>query len=247
MKTDRQKVASAASESRLRPGLAGGDARSSAAFSLIELLTVIAIIGFLMAMGIGLTAVASRKSKESRIRAELNNLVTAIEDYRATFGQYPPDNNRGGTNYRPALNSLYYELVGVVVTNQGFSNRSVADTRWFSHIHASNAFGVVGFRNSAEPPQRPKGFLQDVKSSQYREMSFKVGDPPLRVLTPGIDVPVKAKNNIFGSAMDNDAVAKRVNPWRYVSTRPTNNPATFDLWADVVLGTKTIRIGNWKQ
>jgi len=30
--------------------------------------------------------------KESRIRAELNALATAIEAYNAKFGHYPPDN-----------------------------------------------------------------------------------------------------------------------------------------------------------
>ncbi len=38
-----------------------------------------------------------------------------------------------------------------------------------------------------------------------------------------------------------------VNPWRYVSTNPTNNNETFDLWAEVVVGSKHIIIGNWKE
>jgi hypothetical protein len=39
-----------------------------------------------------------------------------------------------------------------------------------------------------------------------------------------------------------------VNPWRYVSTNPTNNPASFDLWAEVPINNKEVRtIGNWKE
>jgi hypothetical protein len=38
-----------------------------------------------------------------------------------------------------------------------------------------------------------------------------------------------------------------VNPWRYVSTNPTNNPNSFDLWAEVPLGREIKIIGNWKE
>jgi hypothetical protein len=39
--------------------------------------------------------------------------------------------------------------------------------------------------------------------------------------------------------------APGVNPWRYVSSNPTNNPGGFDLWVDVIIGGKTNRIANW--
>ncbi len=38
-----------------------------------------------------------------------------------------------------------------------------------------------------------------------------------------------------------------VNPWRYVSTKPFQNPKSFDLWAEVVIGNQLKVIGNWKQ
>jgi hypothetical protein len=37
------------------------------------------------------------------------------------------------------------------------------------------------------------------------------------------------------------------NPWRYVSSNALHNPEGFDLWAEVVVGGKTIVIGNWKE
>jgi len=60
------------------------------AFTLIELLVVISIIGILAGLTVGLSGVASRKSKESRIRGDLNRLVTVIENYKARLGSYPP-------------------------------------------------------------------------------------------------------------------------------------------------------------
>jgi hypothetical protein len=32
-----------------------------------------------------------------------------------------------------------------------------------------------------------------------------------------------------------------------VSTNPTNNPGSFDLWIDVLYGGKTNRISNWSK
>jgi hypothetical protein len=36
------------------------------------------------------------------------------------------------------------------------------------------------------------------------------------------------------------------NLWHYNSSRPKYNSDSYDLWADVVVGGKTITIGNWK-
>jgi hypothetical protein len=41
---------------------------------------------------------------------------------------------------------------------------------------------------------------------------------------------------------------KGLNPWRYVSTNPTNNPGSFDLWAEIPVGRDRVKIiGNWKE
>jgi hypothetical protein len=38
-----------------------------------------------------------------------------------------------------------------------------------------------------------------------------------------------------------------VNPWRYNSSSPTNNPGTYDLWIAVRVGSKTKLICNWNK
>ena len=86
----------------------------TSAFTLIELLVVIAIIGVLASLTVGLSSVASRKSKESRVRGELDKLATAIDNYKAALGTYPPDNPG-----KPWLNQLFYELSGTIYTNKG--------------------------------------------------------------------------------------------------------------------------------
>src|SRR4051812_1695511 len=61
------------------------------AFTLIELLVVISIIGVLASLVVGLSGVAGRKSKESRVKVELSRLINAVENYKSTMGFYPPD------------------------------------------------------------------------------------------------------------------------------------------------------------
>src|SRR5688572_5394538 len=54
-------------------------AASRRAFTLIELLVVIAIIAILAALIVGLTSIAGRNKVQTRVNAELNQLLTAIE------------------------------------------------------------------------------------------------------------------------------------------------------------------------
>src|SRR5690242_13512197 len=85
------------------------DSRRRAAFTLIELLVVISIIGVLAGLTVGLTGLATRRSKESRIRGEMTKLINAIENYKSAIGSYPPDNPGF-----PSTNQLFYELSGTV-------------------------------------------------------------------------------------------------------------------------------------
>jgi hypothetical protein len=38
-----------------------------------------------------------------------------------------------------------------------------------------------------------------------------------------------------------------VNPWRYNSSSPTNNPGSYDLWIQLAFGGKTNLICNWSK
>jgi prepilin-type N-terminal cleavage/methylation domain-containing protein len=58
-------------------------------FTLLELLTVIAIIGILAGIVIGVGRRATESGKGSRARAELAVIGTALESYRRIYGDYP--------------------------------------------------------------------------------------------------------------------------------------------------------------
>ncbi|MBM3879350.1 MAG: type II secretion system protein [Verrucomicrobia bacterium] len=213
-------------------------------FSLIELLTVIGIIGLLAAMGVGLSGVASRKSKEAAVKSERDNLVTAIEAYRVDHNQYPPDNARNGFNYQPALHPLYYELVGTLSIGQGLEYQTADRQERITAQDLQKYFNVGGLVNSAVAPGQPKNYLPNLKFKQRREIST-VDD--IEVLAVPVDWPTPFLAQAPLAGFTTDATLRRINPWQYVSTRPTNNPTTFDLWAEVMIGKERRVFGNWKE
>jgi len=204
-------------------------------YSLIELLVVISIIGVLAALLVGLAGMASRKSRESRVRAELNEYITAIEGYKAKLGFYPPDNHTpAGVNITAVTNQLFYELSGVVVTNTGFVTPSRDE--YISSADVLRFFNTEGFVNSARTAGELK-FKHKFKQGRATEVS---DSPDVDLLVAPVPWP----------ANDPDPPVpgrKGLNPWRYVSSNPTNNPGRFDLWAEFIAGGKKLIICNWSR
>ena len=58
-------------------------------FTLLELLAVMAIIAILAGLGAQSYNLARRQAKESRAKAEIEKLRTALNEYRVEFGHYP--------------------------------------------------------------------------------------------------------------------------------------------------------------
>lgn len=206
-----------------------------AGFTLIELLTVMSIIALLAGMVVGLAPVASRTMKLKRLQADLQQLVTAIESYHAKYKVYPPDNSVPATANQPRLvypgtNALFYELGGTVFNpaTSRFKSLQTQDELTISQIQ--NAFNSRGFLNYAENPAEVKNFLPNLKNSQIAPLTNQ------NVRVNALSVPVRGTVS---------SVAP--NYWRYVSSSPTNNPTSFDLWAEVVIGKETFIIGNWKE
>jgi prepilin-type N-terminal cleavage/methylation domain-containing protein len=213
------------------------------AFTLIELLVVIAIIGLLAGLVVGLSSHAARSSRISRIRAELRQLETAIEAYKAKFGYYPPDNivsQPPATPYiivNPVTNQLFYELTGTIIDGLGF--RIPNRDQIIGTDTVKQFFGAEGFVHSSKNLKDIKPFIS-LKSSQYAAIN---SGPDVEVLV--VPVPWPLNNLNFPPPIATGA--KQVNPWRYVATNPTNNPGGFDLWAEFVDGKKVKIICNWSK
>jgi len=93
---------------------------SKRAFTLVELLTVMAIIGILAAVTMGIYGSAKRKGVESRLKTELAGIELALENLKAKNSQYPysepwdyeyPPRDWSGSGPDPVGNQLYKHLV----------------------------------------------------------------------------------------------------------------------------------------
>lgn len=107
---------------RSRVGSSAGRRRARA-FTLIELLTVIAIIGILSAILIPTTSSARTAAKKAKTRGQFAQWGAAIESFRQEYGYYPTfestgagmnkvnGNTAGGANLQ-AVHRFYETLVG---------------------------------------------------------------------------------------------------------------------------------------
>jgi prepilin-type N-terminal cleavage/methylation domain-containing protein len=199
------------------------------AFTLIELLVVISIIALLAGLLFAVMPAVTRRSALTAARAEMGQIVSAIEAYKAAYNFYPPDSPPNIQTIRSA-NPLYLELIGTIMTNAGVPlvlSYVTLDGSYNVPVNTvTNTLQIGGLVNSSTSPiatdERPApiAFLKDLRPTQFKANSG------VRVLIPSVD------DTKF---------------WRYNSSNPTNNPGSYDLSFELVLHGKTNLISNWRN
>lgn len=227
--------------------------RHVSAFTLIELLTVIAIMGVLAALILPVVGAVKKHQYLYNAQAEMEKVATAIDRYKAAYGFYPPSPTTPPTVGNPStlVNQLYYELTGTTNINPPSSaplyqslggslpNVAAADVQ--------TAFGVGGFVNcsksvSGEDASVARNFLPDLKPNQITVISNSTGPAP--------PVPVTILIGSVGGPDPNykPLGTQNLNPWRYNSSSPTNNPGSYDLWIQLRFAPgQTNLICNWTK
>ena len=184
-----------------------------AAFTLVEMLVVIAIIGILAGLIIAVLPSVNEKKIRSKVIAERGAIESAIERYKLDKGFYPPDNTMY-TNFP----SLYYELQGFDIPAVPASIKVQAQ--------ALGVTNIINVRHQGVEDEDAKNFLRNVRQDQIVETNG------VRFLA----VKTRAPDN-------SDFVL-----WGYDMHSPDrHNHESFDLWADVKIGNKTVRLGNWRD
>ena len=211
------------------------------AFTLVEMLVVISVIGVLAALLFPAGAAIRKNGILRRAKAELSQLETGIENYKLKLGFYPPDNPG-----RPVSNQLYFELLGTVenTTNRTFETLDGSGQITFTPVNevlsifGRDAFSNLGAKKGAEEGVVAENFLKGtIKPGQVGEL-------------PSISSRVKV---FVGSVPWPDPPSWQptskdgLNPWCYVSSNPTNNTKSYDLWVNLVISGKTYRISNWRK
>lgn len=223
-----------------RPGSGTGSSllrrQRGKAFTLVELLVVISIIAILAGLLFPVIQGISRNRLRRRAQAEMKKIELAIEVYKDKRNSYPPDNPGNIVS-----NQLFYELSGMILTNATQIYGTLDGSASLAVSALPAAFGttsVVGFANASQFPAGEEA--SKVDKCLPAPKADTVGDVGgLKLLVTSLGWPANIGNPYIPGTT--------LNPWHYVSTNPTNNPNSYDLWVDVVVGSKTNRICNWSD
>jgi prepilin-type N-terminal cleavage/methylation domain-containing protein len=213
----------------------------ASAFTLIELLVVIAIMGVLAALLFPVVGMVKKHQYIFNTQAEMAKLETAIDRYKAAYGFYPPDNQLPGAD--PMINQLYYELTGTTNTSDPPVYQVLDGSSSLKAADVTSAFGVGGFMNCSKPAggedaSAARNFLPDLKPNQMGT-SKAAGNVWVTNLITAVGGPY---------AQYKPLNQPDVNPWRYNSSNPTNNPGSYDLWIQLVFAPgQTNLICNWTK
>lgn len=93
------------------------------AFTLIELLIVVAIIAILAAIAVPNFLEAQTRSKVSRVKADMRSIATAIEAYQTDHNRYPPINAVWGYHWSlPSLISTPVAYISSAILRDPFNS-----------------------------------------------------------------------------------------------------------------------------
>ena len=214
--------------------------RTPLAFTLIELLVVISIIGVLAGFTIPVLKTMKAAQYKKVARGELEFLQTALENYKAKYGFYPPGNAASSI-----LPQLYYELAGTTISGANFVTLDGSATMAMTDV--PKAYGVSGFINctkgGGEDDAKAKNFLAGIRQKEvFSPVTNNSQAPynnsiPTTILITSIGGPDDNYKPLNGSGL---------NPFRYLYPG-VNNPGSYDLWVQLVISGKTNLVCNWSR
>ncbi len=139
-------------------------ARHTGAFTLIELLIVVAIIAILAAIAVPNFLEAQTRAKVSRAKADIASLATALETYRLDHNAYPPNNVQVFTG---APTSLMEARHAFLTTPVAYIT-SIPDDPFGDRVNVSDYTGLFG-----EKRYRTYDLLQFEDPASFESLVYK--------------------------------------------------------------------------
>ncbi len=206
------------------------------AFTLVELLAVIAIISLVAALVVSMAKYAAQTRIKTRVEAGKRGLVAMIDSYYAKVNYYPPDNGLlaaatiAAYDGLAATNQLFYELTGVTNTNNA-ANMIVYNINNYTSVSAAD-FGAIFNRGGVANADavEPHDFYQPGPAPKDCAPYFSKGNEVIY----GLAVPVEL------------VPGKTNNYWHYDSSSTNrHNMGSYDVWAEFRVGAQIFTNGNW--
>ena len=216
-------------------------------FTLVELLVVISIIGVLAGFTIPVLRSVKAVQYKKVARGELEFIETALENYKAKFGFYPPSNMNTNAAFFQLLPQLYYELSGMEVATVGGAPgfQTLDGSTSIKAVDVPSAYGVSGFINctkgSGDDDIKAKNFLTGIRA---KNISYLVTNNT----TIGKYIPTTILVTSVGGPDDSytPLITSGLNPIRY-RYPGIKNPGSYDLWVQLSVNGKNHLICNWTR
>jgi prepilin-type N-terminal cleavage/methylation domain-containing protein len=212
------------------------------AFTLVELLVVISIIGVLAALTIPLAGSVSRTKKINTAQAEMQQIETALENYKAKYGVYPPSNPTNAI-----LNTLFFELSGVTNANGVYTTLDslayAANGEYAGEFKVGGIVNCSGTNGEDEANTKyAKDFLPGLKATQVVIATNS--------LYPNSQFGFLV-TSVGGPDLNYQPLSVPGNPFRYAYPG-TNNPNGYDLWVQLSINStpanpRMYLVCNWSQ
>ena len=168
-------------QTRPRPNVHSG-------FTLVEILTVIVIIGILMGIAIPAIVIAINRGRTSKVRLEIGALEQAIEQYQQEYGDYPPDFSSWPVverHYRKIFPRIgqgeLNRLRMLLDVDPGNDRDTTVPSPWPAHDAAAMDRGEVlawvlgGYSdNPLTPFTGPGGPLEEIDTADTMTVTFQI-------------------------------------------------------------------------
>ena len=136
-------------------------------FTLIEMLLVVAIIGFLVAILLPSVAGFGSDAKDKAVKADLRQLKTAVEVYYISFGAYPDDTGWGTKDscLLTADGTSGYNRVVDQFSADPYENGTNGNADTYAYVVSGNTYVITSDKGATAAPTVPAADQADLNGA----------------------------------------------------------------------------------